>query len=88
MMMNRQVQVLYGPECESVDYARMLAHWAKVELLKEKIKERMEAKYGKQIEKMADLVVEVIAERARNSEQIEHKEDELEDLFYGLGGEE
>ena len=75
-------------ECDQADYARSLAHWAKVELLKEKVKQRMDDKYGPQLDKIADLVTEVVVESAKNVGQLERKEEELEDAWdeFGSGG--
>lgn len=81
-MYGMQTQVTCGgSSCSTVDYARALAHWAKIELLKEKVKQRMEASYGKQLDKTADLIVEVLSERMKNAEELEKKEGELEQAF-------
>ena len=68
-------------------YAHRLAQWAKVELLKEKVKHRLEAQYGKQLDKMADLIVEVVAEKAKNAADLEEKEAKLADAWEEWEGE-
>lgn len=75
-------------ECGEADYARALAHWAKVELLKEKVKQRIEAKHGKQLDKMADLIVEILEEKARGYAEMEEKHAQLKEEMQGLVGEE
>ena len=69
-------------------YARMIARWAKVELLREKVKQRIDAKYGKKLDKIADLIVEVVVEEAKNATEAERKEAELEDSFENLSADE
>ena len=68
------------------DYSYALAQWAKVELLKEKVKQRMASHYGKKLDKVADLIAEVVLERAKNSGQVAEKQSELETAIQNLRG--
>ncbi len=86
-MYGTQQQMQCGGSCSSTDYARMLAHWAKMELLKEKVKARMDQKYGKQLDAMADLIAEVVVEESRTAEEAERREEKLETAFEELDGE-
>ncbi|GEM_PF-1929053 len=78
-----EMQVMCGPagcapSCAEMDYARALSKWAKVELLKEKVKQKLDAKYGKQLDKVADLIVEIMTERAKSQVDFAQKQQELE----------
>lgn len=80
-----------NPGCKSrscgdaqVDYAIMLSHWAKAELLKEKIKQRMDSHYGKNLDKIADLIVEVIADKTKTRTSIQKKRQEIQEAFTEL----
>lgn len=66
------------------DYAQSLANWAKSELLKEKVKKRIDAKYGAGLEKTADLIVEVIETRAKTAEAWDDVEERLSDAFTAM----
>lgn len=87
-MYGKQVQVYCGGNSCEPDYAKMIAHWAKMELLKEKVKLRMEKKHGKELDKLADLIIEVVEERAKSVDELEKKEEELDEAFYQFGSEE
>lgn len=79
--------VMYGNQCTamceqtSADYAFALARWAKAELLREKVKQRFNGRYGEKLDRLADLIVEVVAERAKNSERYGEREEALEGAF-------
>ena len=73
-----------GIEYSERDYAEQVARWAKMELLKEKVKQRMDAKYGKQLDAVADLVVEMLEERAKSVDALEEQEHKLADAFDAL----
>lgn len=66
---------------EELDYAGMIAGWAKAELLREKVKQRMEKEYGKQLDRAADLIVEVVTARAERGRGLQEKEEELSVAF-------
>ena len=76
-----EFQLVCQQQMEPNHYAKLLSRWARAELLKEKVKQRMEMKYGKQLDNLADLIVEVAEEQARNHEKMENKEEELENAF-------
>lgn len=69
---------------QEVDYAAMIAGWAKTEILREKVKARLEKKYSAQLDKVADLVVEVITQRAASEDAVESSESELQEAVEGL----
>lgn len=66
------------------DYAAMLADWARIELLKEKVKERMNAKYGEKLDKMADLIVDIISQEHESSEKFEDSREELYEEYESM----
>jgi hypothetical protein len=78
---------MYGNYCVSceppsqADYSAAIADWAKLELLKEKVKARIDAKYGPKLDRMADLIVEVIEERHAAAGRWEAREEELSEGF-------
>ncbi len=76
-MYGMQRQVMCEGACGPSDYAQALATWAKVELLKEKVKARMDARHGKQLDALADLIVEVVAERSQSDENRDAQEEKL-----------
>lgn len=71
-----------GPS--SADYAFLLNHWAKKELLKEKVKKRMEAAYGKQLDAVADLIVEFVKDSNETEEELGKKEEALQAKMDGV----
>ena len=84
-----QVQIMCGPAgCDNIDYSKRLAFWAKMELLKEKVKQKMDAKHGQKLDKLADLIVEVVEDEAKGFGELEKKEEELDDAFAGVYSEE
>ncbi len=68
-----------------VDYAQAIESWAKIELLKEKVKARLDSQYGGKLDKLADLIVEVVVEKSKNAGGVEEKNSVLrsswEDLY-------
>lgn len=66
------------------DYARGLEHWAKVELLTEKVKKRLVECFGEKLDKMADLVVAVVVESQKSEGGLARKQGELSDAFESL----
>lgn len=83
--MQRQV-MCGGASCGPADYAHALAQWAKVELLKEKVKARINEKYGAQLDSLADLIVEVVTERSQTAEAQERQDEKLADAWDKLDG--
>lgn len=67
------------------DYALALADWARVELLKEKVKRRMDEKYGKRLDRLADLIAEVVSERMKGAREMEGREEELRKAIEEFG---
>ena len=79
-----EFQIACQQEIQPNKYAKMLSNWAKAELLKEKVKQRMEAKYGKQLDSLADLIVEVMEDQGRSNARSEQQEEDLENAFDDL----
>lgn len=75
-----------GSESYGVDYAKAVTHWALAELLKEKIKQRMDKLYGAKLDKIADLVAEVVTEQNKSDKSVEEKADRLEKLLEEIKG--
>ncbi|MBI2079676.1 hypothetical protein HYT84_02845 [Candidatus Micrarchaeota archaeon] len=71
-------------KCREISYVNALAHWAKVELLKEKVKERVNAQHGAKLDKVADLISEIIAEKSKNVKDLNKKDQELKTAFEEL----
>ncbi|MDP3742616.1 MAG: hypothetical protein Q8R15_04845 [Candidatus Micrarchaeota archaeon] len=72
--------------CAEVDYAELMAKSAKFELLREKVKQRIDKQQGKELDKIADLVVDAISQKAKTSEELEKKRQQLASAFEELGG--
>ncbi|MBI2445346.1 hypothetical protein HYV43_03090 [Candidatus Micrarchaeota archaeon] len=83
--MQRQVMCA-GAACGPSEYAHALAQWAKVELLKEKVKARIDQKHGAQLDALADLIVEVVTERAQGAESLERQEEKLAEAWDRIDG--
>ena len=69
-------------ECCSEEYSKLdmflyMAKGAKMELLKEKMKERLEAAVGKKLDKAADLIVEALLEQYKTEDDLSKKKQEL-----------
>lgn len=62
---------------DKADMFLYMAKGAKMELLKEKMKKRLEAAEGKKLDKVADLIVEALLERYKTDEDISKKRQEL-----------
>jgi hypothetical protein len=60
----------------SIDYRKLLLNWAKTELLKEKVKAKLDKKYGKELEALADALVEVMSEEGAQKKEIGKKKEE------------
>ena len=65
-------------QCCTGEYDRMammmyLAKSAKMELIKEKVKKKLESAEGKKLDKIADLLIEAMAERRKSSIDSEKK---------------
>ncbi|MBI5224878.1 hypothetical protein HY989_03330 [Candidatus Micrarchaeota archaeon] len=66
-------------ECSSVDYAEMIANWARKEILKEKVKARMEKEYGKELDSLAGMIVEFVKDFEAQNLKDRKKADALEE---------
>ena len=76
-----------GTNCGEADYAKALSEWARVELLKEKVKARIAKEYGAKLDKIADLIAEVVAERTKTQKELEKTHGELKSAFEEFYGE-
>lgn len=65
-----------------------MAKGAKMELLKEKMKERLEAAIGKKLDKAADLIVEALLEQYKAEGGISKKKHELSEKLDKIFSEE
>lgn len=83
--MQRQV-MCQGAACGPTDYAHALAQWAKVELLKEKVKARIEKTHGAQLDALADLIVEVVTESRQTADAQDRQEEKLADAWDRVDG--
>ncbi|MFH1106674.1 MAG: hypothetical protein V1787_02160 [Candidatus Micrarchaeota archaeon] len=76
-----------GGCCEPsmADKAEMMAHWAKKQLLHEKIRERIGKAYGKQLDALADAIADFAKESHASEAEHEKKagalEDKMEEVF-------
>lgn len=64
-MKTSPVQVFQNPEQVGVSphaYPSALLRWAKMEVLKDKVKARVARKCGPQLDRLADLIVDVMTE--------------------------
>ncbi len=66
---------MHGFGASGVDYREMLLNWAKAELLKEKVKAKLDKKYGKELEALADALVEVMGEEGAQKKEIAQKKE-------------
>ena len=68
-----------------IDMMIWLVHKAKMELIKEKMKKKLEAVKGKQLDQVADLFVNAMMEKYKDEAEAERKREELfqkfEDIF-------
>ena len=75
-------------EIEGIDYKKMLLRWAKVELLKEKVKARLDQKYGKELDEIAGMLVDVMVEEGEHREELAKKKEgvhgRLRSFFEGV----
>ena len=60
---------------QGADYRKLLLNWAKTELLKEKVKAKLDKKYGKELEALADALVEVMSEEGAQKKEIAQKKE-------------
>ncbi len=70
----------------SVDHASRLAEWAKAELLKEKVKAKLDKRYGVKLDALADTIVDVLVAQLEDedaeSERSAKLASEWEGVFY------
>ena len=67
-----------------IDMFMYLVHEAKMELIKEKMKKRLEAMKGKQFDQVADMFVNAMMEKCKDKAESERKMEELEQKFYAV----
>ncbi|MFH1200392.1 MAG: hypothetical protein V1708_04960 [Candidatus Micrarchaeota archaeon] len=68
-----------GCEPSMADKALVMAHYAKKELLHEKIRERIGKAYGKQLDSLADAIVDFSTENEASEAEQGKKYDALEE---------
>lgn len=64
-------------EYDKLDMFLYMAKGAKMELLKEKMKKKLETTHGKKLEKVADLIVDALLEQYKTEEDSSRKRQEL-----------
>lgn len=64
-------------EYSKLDMFLYMAKGAKMELLKEKIKKRLEASHGKKLDKVAELIVEALLEKYKSESDAYKRRQEL-----------
>ena len=69
---------------DKMDMFMYLAHSAKMELIKEKMKKRLEATEGKKLDKVAELFVEAMLEKWKDKAEISKKWEELREKFEAI----
>ena len=62
---------------EAIDYRKLLLKWAQAELLKEKVKAKLDKKYGKQLDEIAGTLVEVMVEEKQGIQQLAEKKEDV-----------
>ena len=67
-----------------MDTMMYLAHKAKFELLKEKMKKKIEASDGKRLDQIADIVVEALLESKKEKAESESRMQELREKLDSL----
>ena len=75
-----------GPS--NVDYAYALGHWAKKELLRQKVKERLEKQYGKKLDELADAIVDLMKERSKTEDEEAKLSETVDEKMEAVFGEE
>ena len=66
-----------GGNYDKTDMFMYLAHSAKMELIKDKMKKKLEATQGKKLDKIADLFVDAMMEKWKDKAELSRKKEEL-----------
>ena len=69
---------------DKIDMFMYLVHSAKMELVKEKMKKRLEAAKGKQLDQVADLFVNAMMDKYKDEAESERKREELRQKFENI----
>ena len=64
-----------------IDMMMWLVHKAKMELIKEKMKKKLEASKGKQLDQVADLFINAMMEKYKDEAESEKRRQELAQKF-------
>ena len=73
---------------DKVDMFIYMAKGAKMELLKEKMKKRIEASHGKKLDMVADLIVEALLDQYKTEDDASKKRQELSEKLDKIFSEE
>ena len=73
---------------DKMDMFLYMAKSAKMELLKEKMKKRLEASHGKKLDKVADLIVEALLDHYKTEDEASKKRQELSEKLDKIFSEE
>jgi hypothetical protein len=77
-----------GSEKDNFTWLLYLAKKAKMELLKEKLKKKLEATHGKKLDKIADVLVEALLEKHKMDSDVCKKKSDLRERFESIINEE
>ncbi len=69
---------------DKTDMMMWLAHSAKMELIKEKMKKKLEAVKGKKLDQVADLFVDAMMEEYKDMAGAEKRKEELREKFEAI----
>ena len=69
---------------DKIDMFMYLVHSAKMELVKEKMKKRLEAVKGKKLDQVAELFVEAVMEEWKGKAESEKRKEELREKFESI----
>ena len=75
-------------EYSKLDMFLYMAKGAKMELLKEKMKKRLEASHGKKFDRVADLIVDALLEQYKTEDEASKKRQELSEQLDKIFSEE
>ena len=70
-----------GSSCDKMDMLMYLVHSAKMELIKEKMKKKLDAVKGRQFDQVADLFVSAMMEKYKDEAESERKREEIQQKF-------
>ncbi len=73
-----------GKDYDKMDMMMWLAHSAKMELIKEKMKKRLESVKGKKLDQVAELFVNAMMDEYKDRAGTEKRKEELREKFESI----